>query len=115
MTRFLRNIDPFTIFKLDAVGAFITAFMHGIVLVYLQSHFGIPKEILKFLALIAGIYAIYSAACSFFKPKNWRLFLRIIAIANLLFCLFHKLLFELLNCIRVLLQQCLAVVGRWQG
>lgn len=82
----LKN-KPYSLFGLDAAGAFLTAFMHGIVLIKFQSYFGMPKNVLLQLAIVALIYACYSTLCYFIKPENWRPYLRAIGISNLLFCL----------------------------
>ena len=45
-----------------------------------------PQSVLYPLALLAGIYAVYSGVCYLLKPKRWRPYLRVIAIANLAHC-----------------------------
>lgn len=75
------------LFLIDCLGALLTAFLSGIVLVQLETLFGMPRKVLYVLAVIALIYAAYSACCWFFATANLRFFLRIIAIANGVFCL----------------------------
>lgn len=77
---------PKKLFLIDGCGAIISAFSLGVILVNLESIFGMPKEVLYWLALIAIIFAIYSFSCSLKLPKNWQSFLKAIAIANLLYC-----------------------------
>lgn len=82
--------NPRQLFLVDAVGAMVTAFLTGIVLTYFESFFGMPKSVLIPLALVACVFAVYSWTCYFkldFKNNNWRNFLKIIAVANLLYCL----------------------------
>lgn len=74
------------IFLLDAVGATTSAFFLGVILPAFEDFFGMPKIILFFLASLACMFAVYSFACFFHKPENWRLFLRIIAIVNIFYC-----------------------------
>ena len=78
--------NPRQLFLIDGLGAMLTAFLTGIVLVYFESFFGMPKSILVPLALVACGFAIYSLTCYFLKPKNWQFYLKNIAIANLLYC-----------------------------
>lgn len=79
--------NPYQLFKLDAIGAIVTAFMLGVVLVRFQSFFGISIEILRLLSIIPCLYFIYSIFCFWRKPKNWRPYLKGIAFANLAYCL----------------------------
>lgn len=82
----LNTITPKQLFLIDSFGALLTAFMLGIVLARLESFFGMPRDILYILSLIACVFALYSFICYRFTPVNWPLFLRIIAIANLAYC-----------------------------
>ena len=82
----LNTITPKQLFLVDSFGALLTAFMLGIVLARLESFFGMPRDILYILSLIACVFALYSFICYRFTPVNWPLFLRIIAIANLAYC-----------------------------
>ncbi|MCG8332611.1 MAG: hypothetical protein MI974_33310 [Chitinophagales bacterium] len=83
----LNTITPKQLFLIDSFGALLTAFMLGIVLARLESFFGMPRDILYILSLIACVFALYSFICYRFTPVNWPLFLRIIAIANLAYCI----------------------------
>lgn len=81
--------NPKQLFLIDAFGAMVTAFLTGVVLVYFESFFGMPKAVLIPLALVACGFSIYSFIGYFklnFNRNNWRIFLRIIAVANLLYC-----------------------------
>ena len=44
------------------------------------------KNIAYFLSGVAGILMIYSSCCYFFVSDNWRPFLKVIALANLIYC-----------------------------
>jgi hypothetical protein len=83
------------LFLIDAVGALLTAFLLGVVLSNFQYYFGMPKEILKPLAITAFIFCIYSFSCYFLLKRNWRSFLKAIALANLLYCLCTSILIVL--------------------
>ena len=79
-------LNPKKLFLLDGLGACLTAFLLGIVLTAFNEYFGMPQKTLNILALIALAFAAYSISCYFFIGSNWRLFLKIIAAANLLYC-----------------------------
>jgi Kef-type K+ transport system membrane component KefB len=83
----LVKIYPKRLFLIDSIGALLTAFMLSVVLVYFERFIGMPKSILYILAAIAFIFFIYSMVLHFKFPKQWRKFLRAIAIANLLYCI----------------------------
>ncbi len=78
--------NPKRMFLVDALGAILTAFMLGVVFVNYQGHIGMPTSILIKLSLLACIFAVYSFTCSSKSFKNWKVFLRIIAFANLGYC-----------------------------
>ena len=78
--------NPRQLFLIDGLGAIVTAFLTGIVLVYFESFFGMPKSILIPLALVACGFSVYSLTCYFTNIRNWQFLLRIIAVANLLYC-----------------------------
>lgn len=83
LTKFF-NSNPRNVFLLDGIGALISTFFLGFVLVQLQSYIGMPESTLYILAGLAFCYFIFSSSCYFFLKKNWSPFLRIIAMANLL-------------------------------
>jgi hypothetical protein len=68
------------------LGALLTTFILSTILTRFEENIGMPKNILYNLSMVAGIFALYSISCSFFVPKNWRFFLKGIAIANFLYC-----------------------------
>ncbi|SMG21895.1 hypothetical protein SAMN05661096_01244 [Marivirga sericea] len=93
----LRKTLQFTpkLFLIDALGAFFTAFLLGVVLSNFQHYFGMPKEILRPLAITALIFCIYSFSCYLFLKRNWRPFLIAIAVANFLYCICTSILIAL--------------------
>ncbi|UXE65915.1 MAG: hypothetical protein KA713_15815 [Chryseotalea sp. WA131a] len=78
--------NPKKLFLVDSVGAFMTAFFLAVVLPTFEEYVGMPKKILVPLSTIALVYALYSALCYYFTDQNWRLFLKSLCIANLLYC-----------------------------
>lgn len=86
--QFLTKItsNPKRLFLIDSLGAVLTAFLLGVVLVRFEPVFGMPRSVLYVLALVACGFAVYSFCCYLFIEKKWRPFLCIIAIANLIYC-----------------------------
>lgn len=80
------NINPKQLFLIDGIGALVSAFFLGIVLVRFESLIGMPKNILYFLAVLPCLFAVYSIYCHFLVKHSWRTFLKGIAIANLSYC-----------------------------
>lgn len=80
-------IRPTKIFLLDSLGALLTTILIGVVLTNFQDYIGMPLDILFTLAGVALIFCVYSISCFVFLKKNWKPFLKAIAIANLLYCL----------------------------
>lgn len=78
--------NPKRIFLLDGLGAFLTMFFLVTVLSIFEEYLGMPQPILTFLSILALAYAIYSFFCFYLIRNNWRPFLKIICIANLLYC-----------------------------
>lgn len=82
------TVNPKTFFIIDGLGALLSAFLLGVVLVQFESSFGMPKESLYFLAFLPCLFALYDLVCYLKVQKNELLFLRGIAIANLFYCCF---------------------------
>ncbi len=83
----MNALSPRKIFFIDAVGAFASALGHGFILPFFGDFIGIPISILQFLGGIAFLFFLYSTTLTLLLPENWRVYLKAIAIANLLFCL----------------------------
>lgn len=79
-------LNPKKIFLIDASGALLSAFLLGVVLVSFEDFFGMPMQVLYYLAFIASLFAVYSFLCYVKVPENWPAYLRIIAILNLIYC-----------------------------
>jgi len=79
--------NPRKLFLLDGIGAVVSAFSLGIVLMNLQQYIGMPKEKLFYLAIAPCFFAAFSFFCYLRKQKKWRKLLSIIAVANLIYCI----------------------------
>ncbi len=81
------NLSPKQLFIIDGAGALLSAFLLGIVLVRFESFFGIPEEVLFVLAIIPLFFAAFDLLCFLLASKKPSTFLKIIALANLSYCL----------------------------
>lgn len=77
---------PKNIFILDSIGAFLTAFLLGFILIRFQNAFGMPQKTLYFLSALALAFALYSLCCYYFISSKWNNFLSVIVVANILYC-----------------------------
>jgi hypothetical protein len=82
----LKPIHPGNLFLIDSLGALLSAGMLGLVLPRFEPAFGMPAPVLYFLASLAGVFCIYSGLCYLGRMENWRFYMKIIAITNLLYC-----------------------------
>ena len=80
------NKEPRTLFLIDGLGALLSAFLLGVVLVNLEHIFGIPRSTLYVLAVIPCFFAVYDFYCYWKLDKNLGRFLQIIAGLNLAYC-----------------------------
>ncbi|MER0438395.1 hypothetical protein [Emticicia sp. W12TSBA100-4] len=86
------TLNPKSLFLIDGLGALLTAFLTGVILRKFEDAFGMPQKHLCVLSILACIFAVYSMNCYFFVGKNWSTYLKIIAIANLMYCLLTAIL-----------------------
>lgn len=82
-----RDISIRKMILIDGLGALLSAFLLGVVLVNFQSYFGIPKPSLYFLAALPCFFAIYDFICYLKLDKNLGVFLKVIAVLNVLYCI----------------------------
>ena len=88
----LHKLQPKTIFLIDGIGALVSAVLLGLVLTKLETFFGLPKNVLYVLSGIAMLLAVYSLSNAFTQSANPSKRLKLIAVANLLYCLLTVLL-----------------------
>lgn len=75
-----------TLFLIDSIGAFITAFFLFVIVRPLNEYFGMPIKELTYLSVIAVIFCVYSATCFLFIKDSFTAFIKFIGIANLMYC-----------------------------
>lgn len=80
------KINPRKLILIDAIGAILSSIIIVFGLIYLDDILGMPKNILRLLAVIPIFYFIYSLIC-YLKIEKLNNFLKIIALANLCYCL----------------------------
>jgi hypothetical protein len=74
------------IFLIDGLGAMLSAFFLGVILVKFEDSFGMPRAILYALSSVACLFAIYSFCCYFFNFSHWQTYLKAIIVANTVYC-----------------------------
>lgn len=87
---FVKN--PKTIFLVDSIGAFLSAFCLMIISRFYSNYFGINPSTLQLLTILPIIFCIYSACCYLLIKRSFKSFILIIAIANFLYCLITLML-----------------------
>ncbi len=85
INRFYKN--PGSLFLVDGVGAMLSSFLLGIVLVKFENVFGIPASTLYLLASFPVVFAVYDFYNYRRKSGKPGRSLRGIAIMNLFYCL----------------------------
>ncbi|MCW7492616.1 hypothetical protein ND861_09220 [Leptospira sp. 2 VSF19] len=83
--QFLRKNSKY-IFLIDGLGAIFSEVLLSLVLPLFVELLGMPIRTLYILALVPLVFAVYSLLCYFLNPSQWKLFLRVIAVANFLYC-----------------------------
>lgn len=81
----IRN-KPQLLFVIDGLGALLSAFLLGVVLVRFEGLLGIPTTTLYALAVLPIFFAIYDGYCYTNSKNNIGQSLKIIATMNVLYC-----------------------------
>ena len=77
---------PRNVFLLDGIGALVSSLLLVVLLAPFESFFGMPSDYVYQLAIPAFVFAVYSIACYVFNLNNWQPFMKLIALANFLYC-----------------------------
>jgi hypothetical protein len=78
--------NPTQLFLVDGVGAVVTGCLLIFIRLGIEGALGMPLNILSVLSWVAFVYALYSLCCYFFVRSKWSAYLRIIGIANAIYC-----------------------------
>lgn len=81
------TLKPQNLFLLDASGAIFSALLLFFVLKPFSTYFGMPETQISPLAVIAVFLSLYSFSCFLFVKNKNKLFLSLLAVLNLLYCL----------------------------
>jgi len=76
-----------TLFLIDSIGALLTAFFLYVVMRQFNYYFGMPNQDLTLLSIVAICFFLYSMLCLIILKRNRGPFIKVIGIANLLYCL----------------------------
>ena len=77
--------NPRKLLLVDGMGALLSTLLL-LLIAYWQPFFGMPAEVIYRLIPVTTLFTIYSLSCYFLTFANWKPYLRIIAIANILYC-----------------------------
>ena len=80
------KINPKRLFIVDGLGALLSAFLLGVVLVKFEHLFGIPTKTLYYLAILSIFLVIFDFFCYRNIKENSDQYLKRIAIMNLVYC-----------------------------
>jgi hypothetical protein len=78
--------QPRYVFLLDGLGALFSALLLVFLIAPLENIFGMPPATAYNLSLPAFGFMVYSLGCYFLNPIAWKPFMRLIALANFLYC-----------------------------
>jgi hypothetical protein len=82
----ISQLNVKTIFLIDSMGALLSATMLGLVLPMFEDEFGMPSNVLYVLSGLASLLFAYSFTCFVIKPSSPTAALKIIAVANMCYC-----------------------------
>ncbi len=88
MTKLIQQFvnNPRRLFVVDGIGAILSAFLLGVVLLRLEHLFGIPASALYVLASLPIVFALFDFYCYHFVQKRFAHYFNILAIVNLGYC-----------------------------
>ena len=107
--KFISN--PKRLFLIDGLGAILSSFLLGYVLVKLEKVFGIPYKTLYLLGSMPVFFAIYDLYCFRKNIEYLSILLKGIAIINLIYCsislgfaFYHVETITIFGCIYILIE-----------
>ncbi len=84
------HLKPTFIFLIDALGAGLTTVMLIFVVPVLDPTWVNLNRFYEILPILSGIFTLNSFIAFLFLKKKWRIYLQIIAIANIFYCLYSS-------------------------
>lgn len=79
-------VNPWKLFLTDSAGALLSAIIQGLGFILFEGITGMPHMSLYVLSFFACILSVGSLLCFLSRPKNWKPYLKLIAIGNLIYC-----------------------------
>jgi hypothetical protein len=73
------------LFLIDSIGAAISV-VAALAVAQMEHVFGAPPTMMYALASLAPLFFLYSFTCYWRKVENWRVWMKILATINLLYC-----------------------------
>jgi hypothetical protein len=73
------------LFLIDSIGAAISV-VAALAVAQMEHLFGAPPTMMYALASLAPLFFLYSFTCYWRKVDNWRVWMKILATLNLLYC-----------------------------
>lgn len=88
MKKLIRHFieKPKSLFFIDSIGALITVFSLFVIVRQFKAYFGMPEKELTYLSIIAFCFCFYSFSCFLFLKRGFTPFIKLIGIANLIYC-----------------------------
>jgi hypothetical protein len=77
---------PGNIFLLDGMGALLSAVLLVFLVAPFESFFGLSPKIAYYLSIPAFCFSLYSLSCYFLHVRHWKPYMRLVAIANFVYC-----------------------------
>lgn len=84
--------NPKKIFLLDGIGALVTSFILMVIIRQNTVLFGVLPSACVKLSAIAFVFCLYSFTCYFLAKENRKSLLKVIALANIAYCMVTVLL-----------------------
>lgn len=81
------KIKSKNIFLIDGVGALVTASIIYFILNSNNEFIGLPSKVLIPLSIVALVFCVFSISCFFLVKHQWKTYLKIIIVANIVYCL----------------------------
>ncbi len=78
--------NPKFLFLTDGVGAMVSAFLLGVILVRFEAIFGIPKSMLFLLAILPLFFAMFDFYAFKSAPDRYSRYFKVIASLNVAYC-----------------------------
>jgi hypothetical protein len=80
------GLNSRTVFLLDGLGALLSTVLLVLLLAPFENIFGMSRKIVYQLSIPTLVFTVYSCGFYFLNMKNWKPYLKLIALANFIYC-----------------------------